>query len=323
MKNKGKRIAFVVGVFPATSMTFIIDQVAGLLDRGFDVDIYSFKRGDPQYVSDRYIEYNMAKRTKYIGMPDSGIERVFRAIPKIVRLVFVSPSTLFRALNIRKYNRDALSLKLLFWSEPFVRTKRYDLIHIHEGTTANQFLHIKDIVGIKTKILTSLLGQDISRRVAENPGRDIYKRLKDESHAFIVMSNNMKERVIAQGFDENKLYVLPISVNIKSYPFKKRAVHSGQDIQMVSVGRFVEKKGFDDLLRALAIVKEKTNKKFTCSIIGGGRLENNLHTMTKDLNLEDVVSYKGYMKMEDIINYFKSMHFYLQPSKTAPDGDME
>lgn len=325
MNTKGKKIAFVVGIFPAVSETWMINQIAGLLDRGFDIDIYAFtsQNIDPKNISDEYKKYNMSARTVYIGMPENRILRMFKAVPKIIRLLFLSPRAFAHAFNVKKYGKDTLSLKLLFWSEPFVG-KKYDLIHLHDGLIANRFLTIKDIVGIHTKFITSFYGQDVSKRFRDHPNEDIYKRLKKESSAFIVMSNFTKDRLVAKGFDESKIQVLPIfGIDADNYPFKERRLEPGNVIQMATVGRFVEKKGFDDILRALAIVKDRTDKKFACSIIGGGPLEHSLRAMTEELGLNDIVSYKGYMKIEDIINYFLKMHFYLQPSKTASDGDME
>ena len=323
--NTKEKVAFVVGVFPAISETWIINQVAGLLERGFDIDIYAFtSQGvDQKKISDEFRKHNMLARTRYIGMPENRFQRIVKALPKIVRLLFVSPATLVRVFNIKKYGKDSLSLKLLFWSEPFVG-KKYNLIHLHDGSIANKFLTIKDTVDIRTKLITSFYGQDVSRRFHDHPNEDIYKRLKKECSAFIAMSNFMKDRIVAKGFEEGKIQVLPIfGVNVDSYPFKERVLEPNETIQIATVGRFVEKKGFDDILRALAIVKNKTNKKFLCNIIGGGPLEHDLKEMTETLGLQDVVAYKGYMKIEDIINYFLRMHFYLQPSKTASNGDME
>ncbi|KKR88695.1 MAG: Glycosyl transferase group 1 [Candidatus Yanofskybacteria bacterium GW2011_GWA1_44_21] len=325
MANKPSKIAFVVGVFPAVSETWMINQITGLLDRGFDIDIYAFtSQGiDKKYISEKYRNYNLLGRTKYIGMPENRFERAIKALPKIGRLLFISPNTLTRIFDVNRYGKDSLSLKLLFWSEPFVG-KKYDLIHLHDGSIANKFLIIKDVVGINTKLITSFYGQDVSKRFLDHPGEDIYMRLKKESSIFIAMSDFMKNRIVTKGFDENKIKVLPIfGIDVNDYPFTERTLKPGEIVQMAAVGRFVEKKGFDDILRALAIVKNRTDKKFMCNIIGGGPLEPKLRTMTKELGLDDVVSYKGYMKIEDIINYFLRIHFYLQPSKTASDGDME
>lgn len=317
----GKRIAFVVGMFPAVSETWLINQIADLEDRGVKIEIYSLRRGGIDNVSERFFTHRMAERTYYLEAPAGKIERIAQAIPKIVYLLVRAPGVLFRICNIWKYGKNASSLKLLFWVWPFIGRK-FDLVHCHFGTVANKFLIIREILGMKEKLVTTFYGYDVSHTFKEK-GDHVYDKLQKECSLFFVMSENMKQRVIAKGFNADKVHVLPISIDVRSYPFSERSIKSGEPIQIASVGRFVEKKGFDDLLRALAIVKEKTDKKFICNIIGGGPLESRLRAMTDELGLRDVVSYKGYMKIEKVIDYFKDMHFYVQPSKTAPDGDME
>ena len=133
----------------------------------------------------------------------------------------------------------------------------------------------------------------------------------------------MKERIINHGFKSESIRVLPISVDVADYPFKERKLETGETINLLTVARFVEKKGIDDLLRAIAIVKEKTRKKFRMNIVGGGQMEDELKGLAKELKIEDVTDFKGYMKVEDLIKYFLDMHLYVQPSKTSKDGDME
>lgn len=319
--DKKLKLAFIIGQFPAVSETFIINQVADLADKGIEVEIFSFKKGNKENISQRFYDYKMAEKTHYLNMPGNIFLRFLEAIPKILKLLFYRPGALIRALDFKKYGRNALSLKLIYWCEPFFG-KKFDLVHCHFGTMANKFLVVRDILGLREKFITSLYGYDVSM-IFKNKPADYYDRLKKECLLYFVMSENMKERVAAQGFAREKIAVLPISIDVDKYPFGERKLKDGERVQIVSVGRFVEKKGFDDLLRALAIIKEKTDKSFECNIIGGGLLEKKLHALTDELNLNDVVNYKGYMKIEDIINYFQNMHLYVQPSKTASNGDME
>jgi colanic acid/amylovoran biosynthesis glycosyltransferase len=320
-KNKKLKIAFLVGGFPVVSETFIINQVADLIDRGMQVEIFSFKKGNREAISERYYKYKMKNLTHYIGMPESRILRIILALSKVMRILLLGPGILSKVFNFKRYKKNALSLKLLFWVEPFLG-KKFDLVHCHFGPIANKFLIIKEILGIKTKIITTFYGYDVSIKLRQKP-KNYYDRLKKESSLFFVMSNNMKKRVVDYGFLAEKVKVLPISIDVSSYPFWQRQKEEGETINIVSVGRFVEKKGLDDLLRALAIVRKKTKRRFKCSIIGGGPSQEELYGLTNSLNINDIVEYKGYMKIEDIINYFQNMHLYVQPSKTASTGDME
>ncbi len=322
MLVKGKKIAFVVGTFPVISETWLINQVVGLKKRGIDVEIFSFTKGNPENVSEKFHEYTMAEYIHYLDMPENKVLRFFVAIPKVFHLLIRNPTALIRALNFRRYGWQAASLETLFWAESFVG-KDFDLVHCHFGTVATKFMEIRYILGLKNKIITSFYGMDVSRIFkAKDPS--YYDEVKKWTSQFIVMSEFMKKRVVAQGFDERKIHVVPIfGIDVNDYVFKERILKPGETIQMGTVGRFVEKKGFDDLLRALAIVKQKTDKKFNCTIIGDGPLRPLLETMTKELDIGDVVTYTGYMKQEEMINRLQNMHLYLQSSKTAADGDME
>lgn len=321
LRPKKIRIAFIVGVFPALSETFIINQIADLTDRGFEISVFSFKRGKTENISQRYFDYKMSERARYLDVPKNPVARALLAVPKLLKIFFMNPRAFFRVLSVKKYGRSALSLKLVFWTEPFIG-KEFDLVHCHFGTMANKFLLVREILGLKQKIVTTFYGYDVSH-IPQEKGVKYYDNLKKECHQYFVMSNNMKERVVALGFPSDEVAVLPVSVDVESYPFAERMTKDDEPFHIISVGRFVEKKGFDDLLRAIALVKEKAKRKFLCSIVGGGELEKELHALADELRINDVVEWKGYMKIEDVISFYMKGHIFVQPSKTAKNGDME
>lgn len=316
-----KQIAFFVGVFPAISETWLINQIADLLDRGIDVRIYAFRRGEEEHVSDRFFSYRMSERTTYLAMPESLVSRIFFAIPKLARLAVSSPRALFAVLNTKRFGRNALSLKMLYWTAPVIGLKA-DIVHCHFGTVANRVLALREVLGMTQPLLTSFYGLDVSH-IPHVKGNTYYDRLKSACDHFIVMSNNMKERVVALGFDGKKITVLPISVEVGAYPYRERSLDEERPVRMLSVGRFVEKKGFDDLLQAIALVRGRTMRKFELTIVGGGELDGELQGLTKRLELTSVVHFAGYMKVQDIVELSLASDLYLQPSKTAKNGDME
>lgn len=319
-KNKLSKVAFVTGVFPAASETFIIDQATSLLDRGIEVEIFSFAKGNIANASEKFFKYNLADRTHWLEMPASKFLRILHAFIKLIK-VSRSPRVLMEVLNFKKHGGAAYSLKILYWVEPFIG-RRFDIFHCHFGPVANKYIKIKDILKHDKPFVTSFYGYDVSNIVMQK-GIAIYDRLKIESALFLVMSNNMKERVVALGFDEHKVVVMPIGVKLDEYEFSERSLGKSETVKIISVGRFVEKKGFDDLLRALSVVKRMAKRPFTCTIVGGGPLESVLMEMTDDLKIKDIIDYRGYMKIEEIIKLFGRMHFFVQPSKTAANGDME
>ena len=315
------RVAFVVGVFPLVSETFVIDQIAQLTDRGVDVDVYSLDRGDEANVSRTYFDYDMRSKLVYLDYPLPWLRRFLQAWPRALYLAQRQPRVLLRALNVFRYRRWAFSLKLLYWAGPLVG-KEYDVVHCHFGTVARDFVHALDAAGIDAPLVTSFYGVDVSRVFRDEPP-DFYDDLKRVCSLYFVMSEDMKRRVVERGFPADRVRVLPVSIPVDSYPFSARSLEGGDALRLLAVGRFVEKKGFDDLLRALAIVKERSPRPVTCDVVGGGPLDPELRELAASLGLDDVVRFRGFMPVEDVIGLFPAVHVLVQPSKTAADGDME
>lgn len=315
------RVAFIIGRFPVVSETFIINQIADLIDRGVNVEVFAYERGGADCISSKYEAYRMAAITHYLRAPDSKLARLRAAIPIGLKLLFTSPRLLVRSINIIKYPREALSLQLLFSVIPFIG-KRFDIIHCHFGTIAVAFLPTRDALRLNTPIITTFYGYDVSAAVKDSKV-DYYNRLKQECDLFLVMSDNMKQRLLKQGFQEEKVKVHPVSIDVDSYPFRERKSDPNGPVELIFVGRLVEKKGCDDLLYALVKVRDRTGRAFRCSIIGAGPLDAELNRLATTLGLLDIVDFKGAMQIDDIILMLLDKHIIISPSKTAKNGDIE
>jgi colanic acid/amylovoran biosynthesis glycosyltransferase len=62
--------------------------------------------------------------------------------------------------------------------------------------------------------------------------------------------------------------------------------------KILSVGRYVEKKGFPDLIRACHILRDR-GLVFSCSIVGEGPLHRELESLVRELDLEGIVEIAG------------------------------
>jgi colanic acid/amylovoran biosynthesis glycosyltransferase len=320
------KIAFVVGTFPVVTETFIINQVADLLDRGVDVEVFAFARGGSELASRRYAEYRMAERTRYVDMPSSRFFRCLFACRPALRLLRGGGSALVRYVTHLLSGSRTRPLPLLygaaFFAEALFRDRGFDVVHCHFGTVGVEFLDIAAVLGARPPVVVSLYGYDVSL-VFRQQSAEYYDRLKRESRLFFVMSNDMKARVVAHGFPADKVEVLPVSIDVAAYPYSERTCPPEGPVQMLSVGRLVEKKGFDHLLRALSIVRGRSARAFHCSIVGGGELEGPLRELSASLGLDDRVDFLGPRRLEEILELMPRMHVLVAASRTAADGDME
>lgn len=314
------RIAFIVNSFPVISETFIINQIAELVEQGVEVEIFTFFQNTAANVSNKYHTYGMAKFTTVLSVPLGKLSRVLKALSIALSLLFCYPSILFRIIKKLKLEKLGLSLRHIHQIQPLLG-KNFDVIHCHFGTVAESFLPLREILAWKTPLVTSLYGYDVSRVFDEQP-QSYYDRLKHEGALFFVMSEDMRRRVVSYGFPEEKVKVHPVSIDVATYPYKEREI-LGAAIELVAVGRFTEKKGFDDLIKALAIVKAQTEIPFNCTLVGGGELEKELRNLVASLNLKQMVDFTGYLPIEKVVELLLEKHLLISPSKTASNGDME
>ena len=91
--------------------------------------------------------------------------------------------------------------------------------------------------------------------------------------------------------------------------------------RMLSVGRLVEKKGFDRLLDALALLPKGFAWQWTH--IGGGGLADTLADQAERLGLSGRIHWAGEARQPEVIKAMRSAHLFVLPSRIARDGDRD
>lgn len=100
-----------------------------------------------------------------------------------------------------------------------------------------------------------------------------------------------------------------------------RAPGSGP-LQILAVGRFVEKKGFRYLIEAAALLKAKGSR-CSITILGSGPLEDELNSLVHRLDVGDVVRLPGRASAEEVRRMMAESHCVVVPSVTSKSGEME
>lgn len=91
------------------------------------------------------------------------------------------------------------------------------------------------------------------------------------------------------------------------------------DPHIVSVGRLVEKKGFDDLIRACALLRDR-GVAFRCSIAGSGPMEDELRSLIASLDLADKVHLLGALSEKEVIPLLHRAKIFALACVTESDG---
>ena len=95
----------------------------------------------------------------------------------------------------------------------------------------------------------------------------------------------------------------------------------GEPVTILSVGRAVEKKGFELLLDALTRLPAGMNWRFVH--IGGGELAPKLKAEAKRLGLSDRIEWRGSRDQREVIEELRNADVFVLPSRIASDGDRD
>ena len=94
-----------------------------------------------------------------------------------------------------------------------------------------------------------------------------------------------------------------------------------QPVQLISVGRAVDKKGFDLLLDALASLPAALNWHFTH--IGNGELLSALKKQAQRLGIDDRISWRGALAQTEVLANYRQADLFVLPSRISADGDRD
>jgi glycosyltransferase involved in cell wall biosynthesis len=90
---------------------------------------------------------------------------------------------------------------------------------------------------------------------------------------------------------------------------------------MLSVGRLVEKKGFDNLIDALALLPKDLHWVWTH--IGGGTLSDTLQARARAAGVDDRICWRGACDQPEVIQAMRTADLFVLPSRIAEDGDRD
>ena len=200
-------------------------------------------------------------------------------------------------------------------------TYQVDILHAHFGPSALFALQAKEKLGIP--MLTFVHGYDARKYpYMKNKVKD-YQKLFDSGELFLVPSNAIKQELVSLGCPETKVRVAHLGIDIDQFQFQPRTLKDKNGpIEIVSVGRLIEKKGHHILIEALSKVKKKMSN-FRLTIVGDGPDRQALEKQIKSLGLDGHIQLAGDQQHAEVRNILNQAHIFCLASVTGKDGNME
>lgn len=130
---------------------------------------------------------------------------------------------------------------------------------------------------------------------------------------------------LASNDDAVKLLYHGLDLDRFPAPDRPESTRTGQDpntpLHILSVGRAVEKKGLDTLLRALAKLPDDLHWRFTH--IAGGPLLKDLKALGDELGLSGRLTFLGSQAQSRVLAEYGEADLFVLPCRIAADGDRD
>jgi colanic acid/amylovoran biosynthesis glycosyltransferase len=319
------RVAIVVDEFPALSETFILRQITGLIDRGFDLTIFANRPRPDAKLHDDVLRYGLQQRCRYFGIPDGRAATLLGGGRMLARgLRGERERRLLACLRTLTLRRPALTMELVHCARALLgEGGRFDAIHCHFGPNGLRLALLQGLGLVAGAVTTTFHGYDLSTYLAGRRA-SIYAPLFRAGALFLPISRFWQERLLTLGCPAERTRVLHMGVDCRDFPFRPRLPAADGRVRLATVGRLVEKKGVEQAIRAAALLRrQRPELGFAYRIAGDGPLRPHLEALVRSLGLQDCVTLLGACTGTEVTALLEDSHLYLQPSVTAGDGDME
>jgi glycosyltransferase involved in cell wall biosynthesis len=139
----------------------------------------------------------------------------------------------------------------------------------------------------------------------------------------ICISEFHRQFFLENGARPEQLHIAYCGIDTGHFTPRRRTRAKGEPLHILSSGRLVDKKGFDVLIGACALLRDK-GYAFRCTIAGSGPLEADLRARIAAAGLDGRVAMTGEaLKQEDIPAFMYSGDVYCLPCVWAKDNDVD
>jgi glycosyltransferase involved in cell wall biosynthesis len=314
------RIAIVMKGFPRLSETFIAQEILALEGRGFAFEIWSLRHPTDKYVHPMHARIRSA--AKYL--PEYLYQeplRVLRGFAWALRQDAIRRLLASFGADLR---RDPTPNRLRRLGQACVMARELpgtiEHVHVH-------YLHTPASVVRYAAMLRGFTWSFSAhaKDIWTTPEWEKREKLADAQWGVTcTRQGHIHLAELAPGSE--RVALLYHGLDLKRFPKPpSRPARTGalanDPVRIVSVGRAVAKKGYDDLLTALAALPRDLN--WQLAHIGGGELLDKLRHQARQDGIAGRVTFMGARPQPDVIAMLREADMFVLPAKQAKSGDRD
>lgn len=283
------RVIIFTFYFPKIAETFILNRITRLIDSGIDVRIFALK--NPSIIK---------------AKEDISLETIVH--PDVVKYRLMDRVTYFP-----KKPDGEMDFKMI---ESAVNNLNPNVIHIQWGNLGEELFS-----GINFTAPTIVSFHSYITPTTWNIKDQGFSKVFEKATLVLPVSDFIKKGLMQMGCNSGKIIVHHMGVDTKLFaPINKI---EKQTVEILSVGSFIEKKGFQDALKAVGLLSENNTTVLKYKLIGEGPLKSEFMEVIEKYNLTKSVIFTGKLTQDKVIDEYQNADIYLHPSVTSSQGDDE
>ena len=182
-------------------------------------------------------------------------------------------------------------------------------------------LRLRRLGALGGELVVAFRGADTTKYVARR-GPRVYRRTFHDARLLLPVCEFLGRRLVALGAPPERVVVHRTGIDLRRWPYRERGAASDGRLRLVTVGRLVEKKGIEYLLRAVRILADR-RVDVECRILGDGPRRDRLAALAAELGIADRVHFQGRHEQETVRDGIDGSDILVAASVTAADGDEE
>ncbi len=317
---EARRIAIIVKGYPRLSETFIAQEILALEERGLDLEIWSLRHPTERAVH----PMNKKIKARVTYLPEYLYEeplRVLRGAAWSLRQKGFGAA--FKAFW-RDLKRDFTSNRVRRLGQAFVMARELpaDVRHLHV-----HYLHTPASVVRYAALLTGRTWtfSAHAKDIWTTPDWEKREKMQEASWGVTCTAQGAQNLQALSASDRVSLVYHGLDLSRFPAPPENRPARNGANpmdpVRIVSVGRAVAKKGYADLIQALAALPGDLQWRF--AHVGGGELLAGLKKQAQQAGIADKVAFLGAKAQPEVIALLREADLFVLPSKKAASGDRD
>lgn len=307
--SESPRVGYVVKRYPRFSETFIVNEILAHEAAGMEIEIFALRPTVDTHFQDAIARV----RAGVTYLPDRGLRAsdmwtAFEAAGDALE-------GFWQALGEARgaEARDVVQAAVL---ARHARERGIDHLHAHFGSSATTVARLAARFAGLTYSFTAHAKDIFHESVSPEA---MARNLRDAATVITVSDYNVDYLRETYGPAAARVQRVYNGIELDRFRYQPP---SSRPPRIVAVGRLVEKKGFDVLIDACAIMAGK-GLEFHCQIVGTGELEAELRAQIERLGVGSHVEMTGPRPQREVIDLVQDAAVFAAPCVNGSDGNRD